>query len=409
MTHSVSDMLEPLLLWKLAGGDGNFPLDLAPLFETIEDLEGSRALLQSIVIDPYYNKHLASRNFFQEIMLGYSDSNKDGGYAAANVLLYEAQLQIAQVSLDNKIKFQIFHGRGGSVGRGGGRAGRAILASPPESQSGKIRFTEQGEVISFRYSMPELGHRHLEQIVSSVILSVGEAHPSLEAEELRELKNLAEVARLKYRSLIDAPGFWEWYVKITPITFISSLPIASRPVMRAGANLEFENLRAIPWVFSWTQTRYNVPSWFGLGTALEGLFISDSSALLRMQRLYQHKVFFQSLIDNAQQEMARARLIIAKQYSSDSQTDFHVMIEEEFTKTAKVLLQITKQQELLDNNPVIKKSIATRNPYTDALNLIQADLLSRARQTKDEVKISELREAIHMSISALAAAMQTTG
>ena len=179
--------------------------------------------------------------------------------------------------------------------------------------------------------------------------------------------------------------------------------------MRAGANLEFENLRAIPWVFSWTQTRYNVPSWFGLGTALAALFSSDSSALARIQKLYQDRVFFQSLIDNAQQEMARARLIIAKQYGINSQTDFHAVIEEEFIKTEKVILQITKQKELLDNNPVIKKSISTRNPYTDALNLIQADLLVRARQAKDEVEIFELREAIHMSISALAAAMQTTG
>lgn len=412
MTHSVSDMLEPLVLWRLSGAPSSrpFPLDLSPLFETIEDLDRSGALLKAIVSDSFYKAQLAGRNNFQEIMLGYSDSNKDGGYAAANILLYEAQLQIAQVCLAHNINFQIFHGRGGSVGRGGGRAGRAILSSPPESQSGKVRFTEQGEVISFRYSMPELAHRHLEQIVSSVILSVGSAHSSLEAQDLKELKNLAEVARLKYRSLIDAPGFWEWYVGITPIKFISSLPIASRPVMRAGSNLEFENLRAIPWVFSWTQTRYNVPSWFGIGSAFSQLFESDQTALMRMQRLYKEKVFFQALIDNAQQEMARARLIIAEQYNFDGSEQFHKMIEEEFEKTASVILLITNQKELLDNNPVIKKSIATRNPYTDALNLIQSDLLKRARAaTKNDLEISELREAIHISISALSAAMQTTG
>jgi phosphoenolpyruvate carboxylase len=179
--------------------------------------------------------------------------------------------------------------------------------------------------------------------------------------------------------------------------------------MRAGANLEFENLRAIPWVFSWTQTRYNAPSWYGLGTALENLFSSDPSAAQRLHDLYKQKVFFQSLIDNAQQEMARARLVIAKQYSSDSGNEFHLAIEDEFIKTEQAILKITKQQCLLDNNPVIQKSIARRNPYTDALNLIQIDLLRRARATKDEAEIAELSEAIHMSISALAAAMQTTG
>lgn len=408
MTHTLSDILEPMLLWKLSGGEANFPLALSPLFETIEDLQGSHGLLEAIVSDPYYIKHLDSQQRLQEIMLGYSDSNKDGGYTSANVLLYESQLQIAKVCSAHKIKFQIFHGRGGSVGRGGGRAGRAILSSPPESHSGKVRFTEQGEVISFRYSMPELGHRHLEQIISAVILSAGSSHPSLVESELEELKGIAEVARLKYRSLIDSAGFWEWYVNITPIKFISSLPIASRPVMRAGANLEFENLRAIPWVFSWTQTRYNVPSWYGLGTALDSLFAADHSAVKRMQSLYKQKVFFQSLIDNAQQEMARARLIIAKQYNTSTQ-EFHLQIENEFILTEKVILMVTDQIALLDNNPVIQRSISRRNPYTDALNLIQVELLRRSRDCTSDEELADLREGMHMSISALAAAMQTTG
>lgn len=410
MTHSVSDMLEPLLLWKIAGAKVPFPLDVVPLFETIEDLLTSGTLLDSIVTDTEYAKHLAQRSQFQEVMLGYSDSNKDGGYASANVLLYEAALQIAQVCSQRKLSFQIFHGRGGSVGRGGGRAGRAILASPPESHSGKMRFTEQGEVISFRYSMPELGHRHLEQIVSAVILSVASTHPSLDPAELTELKKLAEYSRQAYRALIDGPGFWEWYVQITPIKFISSLPIASRPVMRAGANLEFENLRAIPWVFSWTQTRYNIPSWFGLGTAFERLFVEDNTARERMKNLYQRKFFFQTLIDNAQQEMARARLVIARQYSSlSAPSNFHDIIQDEFVRTQKVILDISSQSKLLDNNPIIQKSIARRNPYTDALNLIQAELLQRAKLTESASDNSSIAEALHMSISALAAAMQTTG
>ncbi len=407
MTHSISDMLEPLVLWKVAAPQaGDFPLDLSPLFETIDDLENCGKLLSSIFNDRQYQKYLASRNNFQEIMLGYSDSNKDGGYASANILLYEAQLQISRTCLEKNVKFQIFHGRGGSVGRGGGRAGRAIMASPAESQNGRVRLTEQGEVISFRYSMPELGHRHLEQILSAILLSTQMQEQSLAAEELSILKSLAAESMAKYRSLVEHQDFWEWYVRITPIKFISSLPIASRPVMRSGTNLEFENLRAIPWVFSWTQTRYNVPSWFGLGTALNKLLQDKKMTIKELQEFYLKRTFFRTLIDNAQQEMARARLEIAKLYIADTDLNLYQIIEQEFYLTEKIILQISQQDKLLDNNPVIQKSISRRNPYTDPLSLIQIELLKRSRQKE----LSEdLTEAMHMTISGLAAAMQTTG
>jgi phosphoenolpyruvate carboxylase len=279
MTHHVSNLLEVLLLARITGLWSQGPqgveskLDVVPLFETIEDLQHSDQLLSNIFKDPIYRSHLRARGNFQEIMLGYSDSNKDGGYWTANWALHEAQKKLALTCKKYEIDFRLFHGRGGTIGRGGGRANQAILAMPEESQNGRIRFTEQGEVISFRYAIPDIAYRHLEQIVNAILKS-GSSIPNLgnvnDSHKKKIMDRISRLSMKKYQELIGHREFWKWYTDITPIEHISRLPIASRPVSRSKGNrVDFANLRAIPWVFAWTQIRYIVPGWFGAGTGLQ--------------------------------------------------------------------------------------------------------------------------------------------
>ena len=310
MTHAPSDLLEVLVLareaglWAVDGERVLSALDLVPLLETVDDLEHAGARLEALFATPVYRRHLEARGRFQEVMIGYSDSNKDGGFWMANAALYRAQREVGEVLAAHGLEGRLFHGRGGTVGRGGGRAGQAILALPAAARNGRIRMTEQGEVISFRYSLPEIAHRHLEQLVHALLLTAptgdgreaappagseaaaagaaAEANaaatasavvPGSGAEPTRAdralLERIATEGMRAYRDLVDDPAFWPWYVEATPIEHISRLPIASRPVSRKEAReVDFDSLRAIPWVFAWTQTRYNVPGWYGTGRAL---------------------------------------------------------------------------------------------------------------------------------------------
>ncbi|MEM7227473.1 MAG: phosphoenolpyruvate carboxylase [Planctomycetota bacterium] len=415
MTHTVSDMLEVLLLFREAGlwtirdGVVTCPMDVVPLFETVEDLEHASTVLRAMFDEPAYRAHLAARDDFQEIMLGYSDSNKDGGYAAANWRLQCAQETIATVCRDAGLNFRFFHGRGGTVARGGGRAHRAILASPPVSRNGQIRFTEQGEVISFRYSLPAIARRHLEQIVNAMTQSVAVAADSVEDVDLTDIMmKVTETSRAAYRELIDDPAFWPWFVDASPVLHIGDLPIASRPVSRAKGDFAFDNLRAIPWVFAWTQMRYNTPGWYGIGAAFETHVMGDEVALDRCRSAYQSGGFFRAFIDNAQQEMARARLEIAAWYAGDDGAAIHERLASEFRRTESVVLAITGQTALLDNNPVIQQSIRERNPDTDLINAIQVELLRRWREGSDEDRAA-CTPSIMLSVNGLAAAMQSTG
>ncbi len=421
MTHQLSDLLEVLLLfkaadlWRWEDGIVEALLDLVPLFETIEDLKGLASVMTAACEDPIYRLHLRSRNDFQEIMLGYSDSNKDGGYWMANWSLYQAQQAAAEVCRRFQIDFRLFHGRGGTVGRGGGRANQAILAMPAGSNNGRIRFTEQGEVITFRYSSPELAHRHLEQILHAMLMVHAPAMersspPEVSAAQTEEvMAELAQRAMLAYQGLVREPEFWQWYIATTPIEHISRLPIASRPVSRKAAHeVDFDGLRAIPWVFGWTQTRYNLPGWFGSGTALGDLLANCGEALAQLQWLYEEWPFFRTVLDNAQLEMKRAHLSIARFYSDSNGGRFHEAIVQDFDRAAQAICAITRQEEILDNAPVLKKSIELRNPYTDVLNLLQAELLRRWRQAAAEER-EALRHAIFLSINGIAAAMQSTG
>src|SRR5690606_17642111 len=272
MTHDVSDLLEPLLLAKEVGlwsSESGAPLDFVPLFETIDDLAAAGDRMRAIFAEPTYQGQLRARGGFQEIMLGYSDSNKDGGYWMANWALHKAQESLGRACREAGVSFRLFHGRGGTVGRGGGRASHAILALPPEARNGRIRITEQGEVISFRYALPEIAHRHVEQIVHAMLVADRQRTDRNELDE-ELIAEIADRSMAAYRALVEAPDLWEWYTRVTPIEQISRLPIASRPVSRRSATeVDFETLRAIPWVFAWTQVRYLVPGWYGVGSALQ--------------------------------------------------------------------------------------------------------------------------------------------
>ncbi|TNE73163.1 phosphoenolpyruvate carboxylase [bacterium] len=423
MTHDVSDLLEILILAKEAGlyrfenGHVESDIDIAPLLETIEDLENGSPLLELVFTNEAYQMQLKARSSFQEIMLGYSDSNKDGGYWMANWALHKAQHSLSQVCTKHQIEFRLFHGRGGTVGRGGGRANKAISALPLSCHNGKIRMTEQGEVITFRYALPEIAHRHLEQITSAMIQSTFLAkHKTTkvfdESSVSEIMESIAHKSMQHYRSLIDHDEFWDWYSDVTPIRHISRLQIASRPVSRSkGPRVDLGSIRAIPWNFAWTQTRYNVPGWFGIGFALQSVIDEYPDALPELQRMYKDWIFFHSIVNNAQREMSRAELNTASWYAkrnpSNLNKDFHAYIKDDFERARKALLSITKQNVLMEDAPIIRKSIALRNPYTDVLNFIQLELMNRweVEANRDEW----LGRNILLSINGLAAAMQSTG
>ena len=419
MTHGVSDMLEVLMLaketglWWIKNGDVESKIDVVPLFETIEDLEISAQLMKDILENPVYSLQLKARDNFQEVMLGYSDSNKDGGYWMANWALQKGQLELGQLLREQNVDFRLFHGRGGTVGRGGGRSNRAILALPSISNNGRIRFTEQGEIISFRYSLPQITRRHLEQVVNAVVrVTAGEGQkPIQDGDKAEKIMNqIAEGSMKAYRELIDDPGFWPWFKKITPVEHIGNLPIASRPVSRGGdKGLQFANLRAIPWVFGWTQVRYNVPGWYGLGASLEQLVNEDPSVMDSLRKWYKEWSFLGTIIDNAQRELARTHLMTTEIYNKREPNMLHDVILEDYEKTKKLILEITEQEEILDMRKVIQNSIEFRNIFTYSLNVIQAELLSRWENATSEEEIKELKLALFLSINGVSAAMQSTG
>jgi len=424
MTHDVSDMLEVMLLlkeaglWRFDGKCVQTQLDIVPLFETVDDLERCAELMQQLFDDPIYAAQLRARDTFQEIMLGYSDSNKDGGYWMSNWGLQRAQARLADVCHRNDVDMRLFHGRGGTVGRGGGRANRAILATPPQSRNGRIRFTEQGEVITFRYAMSAIARRHLEQIVSAMLVATPPSDDTpppandYRSDHAELMDTIATASMNAYRALVDDPAFWPWFARVSPIAHISDLPIASRPVSRSSGEVHFDNLRAIPWVFGWTQMRYNVPGWYGVGTGIASVVAQNPSAAKTMRKLYEQWDFFKTVVDNAQQEMARARLLIAAHYANSigekDSAGQHQRIAAEFERTTRAILDITGQNELLDNSQVIQRAIAARNPYTDALNLIQVELMNRHRQNAEKDN-DLLQSTIFLSINGIAAAMQSTG
>ena len=420
MTHDLSDLLEVMLIAKEAGllrRDGErmwCPFDIVPLFETIDDLRTCGEFCERLFTHDLYSSQLQAHERFQELMLGYSDSNKDGGYWMANWALHKAQKDLGEVCRRHSIEFRLFHGRGGTVGRGGGRAYKAILSMPPVVHNGRIRFTEQGEVISFRYASAPIAHRHLEQIVHAMMLATGGLAgrgPTQPSEELgRLMDRIADVSMKGYRDLIDGDAFWSWYTHITPIEQISNLPIASRPVSRSSADeVDFERLRAIPWVFAWTQTRYIIPGWYGTGCGFAAALSESEENLEVLRAAYREWPFFQAVLDSVQREMRRARMDIAHHYAAlSNETSIHETVVDDYEKAEQFIMSITQADDLMNNAPVIRRSIELRNPYTDVLNLIQVELMQRYRAAESSDR-DQLRDLLFLSINGIAAAMQSTG
>lgn len=390
-------------------------IDIVPLFETVDALHRAPQVMQTLFDNNVYREHLKARNDHQQIMIGYSDSAKDGGYLASNWSLYTAQAELAQVCEKAGIHLELFHGRGGSIGRGGGPTNRAILSQPPGSLHGRIKITEQGEVIAYRYSNPDIAMRHLQQVVNAVILMLG-APPDkpIQTEWQAAMESLAEIGREAWRKFVyETPSFADYWQQSTPIQELAAMPIGSRPAKRQKGG--FENVRAIPWVFSWMQSRVILPSWFGVGIALDTYCRENPNGLTVMQAMYEDWSFFRALIQNTQLDVAKADMDIAERYKSlvtdePLRNSIFERIRQEHQLTSDMICKITGQTYLMEQSPTLHLSIERRNPYTDPLNFIQVDLLRRLRALPpDDEQYDDVMKAVLQTVNGIAAAMKTTG
>lgn len=422
-TDNASDILETALLLKEVGllKTGETPhlyLNIIPLFETIEDLRNCGAIMNELFSLPYYRKLLNSRGNVQEIMLGYSDSNKDGGFLTANWELYKAETELTKIFSKHNIKLRLFHGRGGTVGRGGGPSYQAILAQPPGSVNGQIRVTEQGEVISSKYADPEIGRRNLEILVAATVeasLLNRDTSGTHTERNFQAIESLSQSAFAAYRNLVyETPGFVRYFQESTPIREITELFIGSRPSSRKQSDL-IEDLRAIPWVFSWSVNRATIPGWYGFGSAVEEFVLlrgQGENGLELLQEMYQTWPFMQTLLSNMDMVLAKTDMGIASRYAelvtdSKLREEIFTRIQEEWDLSIKWLFAITNRNELLtDNNPTLARSIRNRTPYIDPLNHLQVELLRRYRagDTDDAIKL-----AIHLTINGVAGWLRNSG
>ncbi|HEX6777348.1 MAG TPA: phosphoenolpyruvate carboxylase [Ktedonobacterales bacterium] len=422
MSRSPADVLAVLFLAREAGlfswsgGEtARSRLDVVPLFEEIEELQGCGDILTRLCASPPYRAALKARGSRQQVMLGYSDSNKDGGYLAATWQTYCAQSALARAAAAMGIELVVFHGRGGAIGRGGGPTGRAILARPPEARAPQLKVTEQGEVIFARYGHPAIAERHFEQVISSLLLSALEtSEREPQADWAQTMERLAHLSRQHYEAWVKgSPDSLTFFRQATPFLELGSLNLASRPVSRSGSTtLAFEDLRAIPWVFSWNQIRANLPGWFGLGTALQAEIAAGG--LERLQAMYRGWRFFAMALDNAQLSLGTGDMQTVRRYMTLAKNGGKVyqQIETEYEQSVAAILQITRQHELLERSPVLSRSIKLRNPYVDAIHVAQIALMRRYRALPDDAPAEEraaLLDAIHHSINGIAAGLQTTG
>ena len=412
MTQGASDLLEVLLLANNADLFGQ--IDIVPLFETVDDLKAAPAIMKTLFENPVYGKHLAARGDQQQIMIGYSDSNKDGGYLQANWMLFTAQRSMAKTCDDHGIKLTLFHGRGGSLGRGGGPTNRAILAQPPESVRGRIRITEQGEVVSSRYSEPEIAHRHLQQLLHASLCSTGTRPVFEQIDQWSSVMDeLSEFAYQKYRSLVEREDFLHYFQSASPIDQIANLNIGSRPSHRR-ATKTLDDLRAIPWVFAWTQSRTNVPSWYGVGSGFESWLAEGDRAerIKTLREMYEQWPFFRTLLSNVHVGMGRADMQIAAEYAKLAGGDGEKVFEDikaEYAVSRSVVLEITGGDELLHTEPWLQHSIRVRNPYVDPLNYLQIELLKQLRSASDGEIDPAILKAVSQSVNGVAAGLQNVG
>jgi phosphoenolpyruvate carboxylase len=425
-TEGPGDVTDVLALARTAtGSGGSMPvLDVVPLFETSEALAGAGSILDAILREPGYRVHLATRGDRQEVMLGYSDSNKESGFLAAAWMLHGAQDALAEVARSHGVELTLFHGRGGAIGRGGGPANRAILGSAPGSVDGRLKLTEQGEVIAANYADPAIARRHLEQLTGAVLIASTPEHDQATRRALHAgaplMDELAATARAAYRSLVhDDPGFAAFFRDVTPIAELSDLRLGSRPAARGRTGRieapPIDALRAIPWTFAWSQARINLPGWYGLGAALEAYRASHGDAgVAEVARLYRDWPFLASVLDNAEMILAKADMGVARRYAGLARGDdaerYWAAIEAEFHRTVAELLRVTGRARLLDGAPVLQRSIGLRNPYVDSLSELQVRLLRRLRALPaDDRDRGRVLRLVQASVNGVAAGLQNTG
>ncbi|MGO4790733.1 phosphoenolpyruvate carboxylase [Paenibacillus sp. 2KB_20] len=426
MSEGASDILEVMVFAKEVGlfrkdNDGSViaTLQAAPLFETIEDLHAAPDIMRKLFSLPIYREAVSAMNELQEIMLGYSDSNKDGGAITANWELQVALKDITAAANEYGIKVKYFHGRGGSLGRGGMPLNRSILAQPASTIAGGIKITEQGEVISSRYSLKGIAYRSLDQATSALITASLNARylekESTEKEWEEISSRISAASQKKYQDLIFRdPDFLSFFKESTPLPEVGELNIGSRPSKRKNSD-RFEDLRAIPWVFAWTQSRYLLPAWYAAGTGLQSFYQGKEENMKVLQKMYTSYPFFTSLIDTLQMALAKADLIIAKEYSlmtKDDQARERIfgLIQEEFNLTKELVLKITGQQDILDNQPVLQESIRLRNPYVDPLSYLQVQLLNELRELREQEQDDpDLLREVLLTINGIAAGLRNTG
>ncbi|HZM35461.1 MAG TPA: phosphoenolpyruvate carboxylase, partial [Burkholderiales bacterium] len=416
---SVSDLLEVGVLLREAGllrpgAAAPLALDIIPLFESIGDLERCGTVMASALDLPLYRGWVSGRGNEQEVMLGYSDSNKDGGYLTSNWSLYNAAEALRDVCRPRGVRLRLFHGRGGTIGRGGGPSFEAVLAQPAGTVEGALRLTEQGEVIASKYADPESGRRNLETLAAASLeasLARRPAHPH-RSRDMEIMESLSRRALEAYRALVKAPGFVEYFRHSTPIAEIAELNIGSRPASRkAGARIE--DLRAIPWVFSWSQCRLMLPGWYGFGSAVEGWLGEEEKRGGKLEALRQmHRAwpFWQAVLSNMDMVLAKTDLAIASRYAelvpdAKLREDIFGRISAEWHRTRRWLAAITGREELLADNPTLARSIRNRFPYLDPLNHVQVELLRRYRASAEERHL----RAIHLTINGVAAGLRNSG
>ncbi|ALF57548.1 phosphoenolpyruvate carboxylase [Corynebacterium pseudotuberculosis] len=429
MAESASDILEPMVLLKEFGlikiqeGHLTGHIDVIPLFETIDDLQNGAKILQDLWQIPLYRSYLEQRGNLQEVMLGYSDSNKDGGYLAANWALYAAETDLVNICKQHGIALRLFHGRGGTVGRGGGPSYEAILAQPHGAVQGSVRVTEQGEIISAKYGSAGAARRNLEALASATLEASLLKIDQVEEQYPEAYEIMGEISRLsqkKYSRLAhEDPGFIEYFTSSTPLEEIGELNIGSRPSSRKQTK-SIDDLRAIPWVLSWSQSRVMLPGWYGVGSALHEWIekgcaqtaeLSPDERLVVLQELNSSWPFFSSVLSNMAQVMSKAEMQLAKLYSglvADQEAANRIFsdISAEFELTKKMFLKITGFSGLLDDNPMLARSVRSRYPYLLPLNTLQLEMLRRYRKGDDDPKVVH---GIRLAMNGLATALRNSG
>ena len=417
---AVSDMLELALMLQQVkllegGGAAVAHVNIIPLFETIEDLRGCGTIMDELFSIPWYRNLLVSRGNTQEVMLGYSDSNKDGGYITANWELYKAEVELVKVFAKHGVELRLFHGRGGTVGRGGGPSYEAILAQPPGSVNGQIRITEQGEVISSKYSNPEVGRRNLETLIAATMEATLLHHHGADStmpEYHRIMELLSLDAYTAYRKLVyETPGFTEYFFTSTPIREIAELNIGSRPSSRKATD-KIEDLRASPWVVSWGLNRTLLPGWLGFGSAVKQFITQEGeSGLAQLQAMYKNWAFFRGLMSNMDMVLSKTDMGIASRYAElvedvELRERIFGAINSEWERTVEMLFAVTGNTTLLQDNPTFARSLQTRTPYIDPLNHLQVALLQRHRAGDNNELV---KRAIHLTINGIATGLRNSG